>query len=271
MNFPIGAHVRANGIRQHYLHYPGKGARLVIVPGIITPAILWDGVARSLVPEYDCYIVDVRGRGLSESGPHLDYGVESCARDVADFIRAKSLGAVTLIGHSMGGRISARTAREAPEVVRSLVLLDPPTSGPGRRAYPIPKSRTLALLKTAHRGEGDPAKPPPRWAQELHRLRLEWLPTCDERAVHVTYDDFHGEDFFADLASVKVPVSLICAGQGDVVTEADVAEMKKLQPSLHAARLAGAGHQLQVEDFPGFRALLGEALHRQDERIEKDG
>jgi N-formylmaleamate deformylase len=265
-----GAHIRANGIRQHYLHYPGQGAKLVIVPGIITPAILWDNVARSLAPEYDCYILDVRGRGLSEGGAHLDYGVASCAGDVAEFIRAKQLGKATLVGHSMGARISARVAREAPEVVRSLVLLDPPTSGPGRRAYPIPKARTLALLRTATRGEGDPAKPPPRWSEELHRLRLEWLPTCDERAVHVTYDDFHGEDFFADVASAKVPVALICAGRGDVVSDEDVAELKKLQPNLHAERLQGAGHQLQVEDFEGFRKLLGEALRRHDERIERE-
>jgi len=150
------------------------------------------------------------------------------------------------------------------------VLLDPPTSGPGRRPYPIAKARTLALLRTARRGEGDPAKPPPRWSAELHRLRLEWLPTCDERAVHVTYDDFHGEDFFADVAGAKAPVALICAGQGDVVSDDDISELKKLQPKLHAARLQGAGHQLQVEDFEGFRKLLGEALRRHDEQIEKE-
>lgn len=269
MNLPTGGHVRANGIRQHYLHYPGDGPHVVIVPGIVTPAALWHPVAQSLAPEYDCYVLDVRGRGLSESGPHLDYGVASCARDVAEFIRVKPLGNATLVGHSMGGRIAARTAREAPDVTRSIVLLDPPTSGPGRRPYPIPKSRTLALLKAASRGEGDPAKPPPKWSGELHRLRLEWLPTCDERAVHVTYDDFHGEDLFADLAGVKSPVALICAGEGDVVSEADVDEMKKVQPNLHAARLQGAGHQLQAEDFDGFRRLLGDALRRHDEQLGK--
>lgn len=269
MNLSTGSHVRANGIRQHYLHSPGKGPRVVIVPGIVTPAILWEHVARSLAPDYDCYVLDVRGRGLSESGPHLDYGVASCARDVAEFVRARKLDNATLVGHSMGARIVARTAREAPEVVRSLVLLDPPTSGPGRRPYPIPKSRTLALLRTASRGEGDAARPPAKWPEALHRLRLEWLPTCDERAVHVTYDDFHGEDMFADLAGVKAPVAIICAGQGDVVSDADVAEMKSIQPNLRAARLEGAGHQLQVEDFDGFRRLLGEALRHHDQQSTK--
>jgi N-formylmaleamate deformylase len=267
---PIGGHVRANGIRQHYLHYPGSGAPLVIVPGIVTPAILWDHVARSLAPEYDCYVHDVRGRGLSESGAPLDYGQHTCARDVAGFIRAKDLGTATLVGHSMGARIAVRAARDAPDIVRSLVLVDPPTSGPGRRPYPIPKARTLALLGAAHLGEASAAQRPPRWPEELHRLRIEWLPTCDERAVHAAYDDFHGQDMFADLAGTTSAVSLICAGQGDVVSDADVEEMRGIRPDLHAVRLQGAGHQLQVEDFAAFRKLLGEALQRHDARTAKD-
>ena len=36
-----GAHVHANGIRQHYLRYGGKGSPLVLVPGITSPAITW--------------------------------------------------------------------------------------------------------------------------------------------------------------------------------------------------------------------------------------
>ena len=33
-----GAHVHANGIRQHYLRYGGPGPALVLVPGITSPA-----------------------------------------------------------------------------------------------------------------------------------------------------------------------------------------------------------------------------------------
>ena len=39
--FLYGGHVRANGIRQHYLRYGGKGAPLVLIPGITSPAITW--------------------------------------------------------------------------------------------------------------------------------------------------------------------------------------------------------------------------------------
>lgn len=270
MNFAIGGHIHANGIRQHYLHYAGNGTRVVIVPGIVTPAVLWDHVGRWLAPGRDCYVLDVRGRGLSESGSHLDYGLDDCARDVAAFVREMHLGAVTLIGHSMGARILLRTANEAPDVVRSLVLVDPPTSGPGRRPYPIPIKRTLALLAAAIRGDAATAirkSGAVAWPESLQRLRAEWLPTCDERAVLEAYHDFHRQDMFADLASIKVPVSLICAGEGGVVSEADVEEMRRILPDLYAVRLAGAGHQMQAEDSAGFCGLLDDALCCHDQSI----
>lgn len=263
MSFALGAHIRANGIRQHYLHFVGTGPRVLIVPGIVSPAILWRHVGEWLSGTHDCFVLDVRGRGLSESGTHLDYGLDACAADLAEFLRTMSLGPLAVVGHSMGARIAARAAAVAPELFDSLILLDPPTSGPGRRPYPIPKSRTLELLRSAKRADGVPnsrvvgARP---WPEELERLRSEWLPTCDERAVHAAYDDFQGQDLFADLARTKAPVSLLAAGIGGVVSDADIEEMRRVRVDLQAVRLADVGHQMQAEDFATFSRALGAAL-----------
>jgi len=269
-----GAHLRANDIRQHYLHLSGPGPAVLIVPGIVSPAILWRHVGEYLAADYDCYILDVRGRGLSESGPHLDYGVDACARDVAAFIQAAGLRIPIVLGHSMGARIALRAAAMAPEIFAAgLVLIDPPTSGPGRRAYPVPKARTVGLLRAAHRGEAleamrsSSATP---WPQALQALRAEWLSTCDERAVHVTYDDFHGEDIFADIARIQAPLSLLCAGTGGVVSDDDVAEMRQLRKDLAVTRLPGVGHQMQAEDFEAFKPALGAILARLVQTLERN-
>lgn len=265
MNYGTGFHVRANGIRQHYLHFPGKGQPVVIVPGIVSPAILWSHVGAWLANTYACFVLDVRGRGLSESGPHLDYGLDVCAADLKAFLEGTCGGPPLVIGHSMGARIAARAVAGNPGLVHSLVLVDPPTSGPGRRPYPVPLARTLGLLRAALKGEAweamrlSTARP---WPEPLQRLRAEWLASCDERAVYAAYDDFHGQDFFADLAAAQVPVSLICAGEGGVVSEADAQEMRHLRSNLHVTRIAGVGHQMQAEDFAQFSAVLGDVLHR---------
>lgn len=259
-----GAHTWANCIRQHYLHFAGLGPRVLIVPGIVSPAILWRHVGEWLCATHDCYVLDVRGRGLSESGDHLDYGLDVCAADLVAFVRTLQLGPLALVGHSMGARIAARSAAKAgSELFSSLVLLDPPTSGPGRRPYPIPKSRTLALLRSAQRAEATSAalaKGARPWPDSLQRLRTEWLPTCDERAVHAAYDDFHAQDLFEDLSHTSMPVSLIAAGTGDVVSDADIDEMRSVRPDLRAVRLAGVGHQMQAEDFEAFRRALDAML-----------
>ncbi|WP_427185124.1 alpha/beta fold hydrolase [Bordetella bronchialis] len=271
VNHGTGAHIRANGIRQHYLHFPGAGPAIQIIPGIVSPAILWRHVGEWLSPTRththtqtpDCYILDVRGRGLSEAGPHLDYGVDACAQDVIAFAKAKNLQHPILLGHSMGGRIALRAATLAPSLFSHLVLVDPPTSGPGRRPYPVPKTRTVDLLRAAHRGEAlaairrSSATP---WPDDLQQLRAEWLSTCDERAVHVAYDDFHNEDMFADLARTKEPITLLCAGDGGVVSDDDIAEMKQLRGDLHVTRLAGVGHQMQAENFEAFKQALAGIL-----------
>jgi N-formylmaleamate deformylase len=266
MSSGTGGVIRANGIRQHYLHFAGGDRCVLVVPGIVSPAILWGHIGKRLAPDYNCFILDVRGRGLSESGAHLDYGVDACANDVAAFIRGMHTGPAVVVGHSMGARIALRMAARDPELVRALVLVDPPTDGPGRRPYPIPIARTLGLLRAAHRGEAAEAlrtSTAAPWPEDLQRLRAEWLATCDERAVYAAYEDFHSQDMFADLAKSTMPVSLICAGQGGVVSDADVDEMRQLRPDLEAVRLKGAGHQMQAEDFAGFSDLLSDILDRQ--------
>jgi N-formylmaleamate deformylase len=273
MTASCGAHVRVNGIRQHYLRFGGSGQCVVIVPGIISPAILWEHVGRWLSATFDCFVLDVRGRGLSEAGAHLDYGLTACGRDLAGFVRTLGLSKATVIGHSMGARIALRSTAEAPELFGSLILVDPPTSGPGRRPYPIAKSRTLSLLHAAYRGEvltALQAGTAKAWPKELERARAEWLPSCDERALHVAYDCFHDEDMFADLARTTEPVSVIAAGEGGVVSDADIEEMRRIRPDIHALRVPAVGHQMQAEDFDVFRQVLGEVLNSHHGQIRKD-
>src|SRR5690606_28124901 len=137
-----GANVRANGIRQHYLRYGGnEGERagrdaVVLVPGITSPAITWGFVAERLGQHFDTYVLDVRGRGLSEASSTLDYSLDAQAADVIAFAKALGLKRYSLVGHSMGGRIGVRAARSQPEGLMRLVMVDPPVSGPGRREYP---------------------------------------------------------------------------------------------------------------------------------------
>jgi N-formylmaleamate deformylase len=260
---PYGGHVRANGIRQHYLRFGGRGPVVIVVPGISTTAAQWAFVAERLCTDRDVHILDVRGRGLSESGPHLNYSLDACASDLVAFAEALGIDRYTILGHSMGARIGIRAARWRPSSIERLIMVDPPVSGPGRRAYPIAIEPLLKLLYSAQRGEADAAlRGPnaPQWPEKHIRTRAEWLHTCDERALAESHRGFHHDDVHFDLGHLDVATALIVAGKGGVIRAEDEAEIRRLLPTITIRRLEGAGHQMQIDDTEGFLAIVEELL-----------
>ncbi len=268
--FLFGANVRANGIRQHYLRFGGTGPAIVIVPGISTTAAQWAFIAERLCGRRDVYVLDVRGRGLSESGPHLNYSLDACASDLISFAEALGIGRYTILGHSMGARIAIRAARWRPAFIEQLILVDPPVSGPGRRAYPIPIEPLLKLLHSAQRGEADAAlhgPHAPKWPEQHIRARAEWLHTCDERALIESHKGFHSDDIHGDLANLGVPTALIAAGRGGVIRPEDEGEILRLLPSIIIRLLETAGHQMQIDDTEGFLSIVEDLLARPLDRM----
>lgn len=257
-----GKHVRANGIRQHYLRFGGKGPALILVPGIASPAAMWAFVAARICEHFDVYVLDVRGRGLSEAGDHLDYGLNACAQDIIALAEQLGLKDYMIVGHSMGARIAIRAARGEPAGLARIVLVDPPVSGPGRRAYPSPLARLLELIASGKRGEVEERlrTEPSVWPEAQLLTRAEWLCTCDERAIAVTHRSFHEDDVHSDLPHVTVPTGLIVAGRGGVIQANDEREIATLLPSITIRRVENAGHQMQIDDLEGFLAALGEIL-----------
>ncbi len=267
-NFLYGANVHANGIRQHYLRFGGNtGERalrdaVIIIPGITSPAVTWGFVGERFGSQFDTYILDVRGRGLSEASATLDYSLDAQAADVTAFAQALGLHRYSLVGHSMGGRIAIRAARSQPVGLTRLVMIDPPVSGPGRRAYPSQLPWYVDSIRLATTGidiEGM-RRFCPTWTDAQLRLRAEWLHTCDERAVITSFEGFHSEDIHADLPQVAVPALLMVARRGDVVRVEDVNEIRSLLPSVEVTHVPGAGHMIPWDDEEGFYSAFGEFL-----------
>lgn len=266
--FIYGGNVNANGIRQHYLRYGGNdGERasrdaVIIVPGITSPAITWGFVGEQFGQRFDTYVLDVRGRGLSEASDTLDYSLDAQAADVIAFAEALGLQRYAIVGHSMGGRIGVRAARQHPAGLTRLVMVDPPVSGPGRRAYPAQLPWYIDSIRLARAGidaEGM-RRFCPTWTENQLRLRAEWLHTCDERAILASFNGFHEDDIHADLPHVRVPTLLMTAGRGDVVRAEDVEEIRKLVPGVLVSHVADAGHMIPWDDEAGFYCAFGDFL-----------
>jgi N-formylmaleamate deformylase len=266
--FLYGGNVQANGIRQHYLRYGGNdGERasrdaVIIMPGITSPAITWGFVGEQFGQRFDTYVLDVRGRGLSEASDSLDYSLDAQAADVIAFAQALGLRRYAIVGHSMGGRIGVRAARQQPTGLTRLVMVDPPVSGPGRRAYPAQLPWYIDSIRLARAGidEEGMRRFCPTWTDEQLRLRAEWLHTCDERAILASFSGFHEDDIHADLPHVTVPTLLMRAGRGDVVRDEDEQEIRTLLPGVLVSHVADAGHMIPWDDEAGFYRAFGDFL-----------
>jgi pimeloyl-ACP methyl ester carboxylesterase len=117
-------YVQTNGIRMRYWR-TGDGDKTPIVfsHGGSDNGLCWTRAARALESDYDVVMVDARGHGLSDQ-PGTDYGPRQSAADLAGLITGLGLERPHLVGHSMGGEISANCAADYPELPRSLVVLD---------------------------------------------------------------------------------------------------------------------------------------------------
>ena len=252
--FLYGANVNANGIRQHFLRYGGKGRPLVVVPGITSPAISWGFVGERLGQSFDTYIFDARGRGLSAAEDNLDYGLDALADDLAASLEALGLKDPCVLGHSMGGRTAIRAIRRHDLKLHRLVLVDPPLNGPGRRPYPAQLAWYVESIRIAKAGCGVDQMRQflPSWTEEQLRLRAEWLHTCNETAIVRSFNDFQETDIHVDLPFIRTPTLLVIAGKADVVRTTDAEELARLIPSLTITTVADGGHMIPWDDFPGF-------------------
>ena len=257
--FCYGYNVRANGIRQHLLRFGGEGPKLLLVPGITSPAITWGFVAERLGLYFDVHVLDIRGRGLSESGPTLDYSLDAMSADVSALLEVLDWHQAMLLGHSMGARIAIRAAVRTPTRIGRLLLIDPPVSGPGRRPYPAPLSWYVDSIRLMRDGADMEALRPfsPTWSDEHLRLRAEWLHTCDEAAIAQAYEGFHTDDIHADLARLTVPGLLMIAGRGGVIGPDDAKEIASLAPRLTQKTAERAGHMIPWDDLQGFMRIIG--------------
>ncbi|MFI7121254.1 isochorismatase family protein [Amycolatopsis sp. NPDC049868] len=256
-----GRWVTSGSVRLHVLDYgPADGVPVIVLPGITSPAVTMDFVARELTDLVRPLVLDVRGRGLSDDG--AGYDLASYAADVDAVVDGLGLRDPILFGHSMGARIAARAA--TTRTLRGTVLADPPLSGPGRAPYPTTLDAFLGQLDQARRGTDadEVARSWPRWPRREQELRARWLSSCSRDAIVATHAGFESEDFFDDWPKVPAPTFFLYGGASPVVTAAGAAEAAERNPAAEFVEIPDAGHMIFWDEPEAALAALREALRK---------
>ncbi|MGW9166810.1 alpha/beta fold hydrolase [Agromyces sp. NPDC055658] len=103
---------------------PGEqSATVVVVHGNVSSSLFWQPVMLALPASVRAIAIDLRGFGDSETLPvDATRGVRDFSDDVASVIDELGLGAVHLVGWSMGGGVAMQLVIDRPELVASLTL-----------------------------------------------------------------------------------------------------------------------------------------------------
>jgi N-formylmaleamate deformylase len=242
------ATIHANGVDIHYHRTGGDKPQVVMLHGLTDNGACWTRLANELAADYDCIMPDARGHGKS-SAPADGYSFEQQADDVIAFIHALELDRPALIGHSLGGAVSAQVVAKAPELIRAAILEDPAFISDEPRDHRSDwPDHHRAVLAVSHadlvaRGQAEnPLWSPDtfdNWATAKHETRMEVF-----NALKATPPDFRNT-----VANFGVPVLMITGedARGVVVSAATAAELQALSPKLSVVNVPGAGHCIRYE------------------------
>jgi len=113
--------------------WPGVGAPLVLLHGLLDCAMGWKHLAGAL--DRPCYAVDLPGFGDSDCPTRNR--ISAYAQDVQAALAALDVHDFTLVGHSLGGAVATRLAERLGDDVTALVLMAPAGFGRIRLAEAI--------------------------------------------------------------------------------------------------------------------------------------
>ena len=106
-----------------YSKIEGEGKPLLIIHGYLGMSDNWKTLATQFVSEgFQTHALDLRNHGRSFHSEEFTY--EVMVQDILDYCQENNLEKVSIIGHSMGGKLAMFFSTKYPEMVDKLIIAD---------------------------------------------------------------------------------------------------------------------------------------------------
>ena len=106
-----------------YSKIEGDGMPLLILHGFLGMSDNWKSLGSQFATQgFQVHLLDLRNHGRSFQSKIFDYNV--MAQDIKEYCDAKNLETISLLGHSMGGKVAMLFATKYPEKVSKLIIAD---------------------------------------------------------------------------------------------------------------------------------------------------
>lgn len=101
----------------------GEGNPLVIIHGFLGMSDNWKTLAAQYAEKgFQVHAIDLRNHGKSFHSS--DWGYDYMVQDVFDYCEYYNLNTISVIGHSMGGKVAMLLATIYPDLVENLIVAD---------------------------------------------------------------------------------------------------------------------------------------------------
>ncbi len=195
---------------------------MLFLHGVMSRWQSWLPIMPAFAPRWQLHALDLRGHGRSGHLPGA-YRALDYAADVIAYLHNRTAQPTVVVGHSLGAIVAIAVAADAPELVRALVLEDPPLGAfsdqslrdrpeyaPFQATYTLvsqglSRAELIEQFRTEY-PEGDAAR---------QRFSAQSLVSLDPDVLHMVLTDRAKEDYhLADrLKRIAAPTLLL---QGNV-------------------------------------------------------
>jgi esterase len=108
-------------MKLNYKSY-GNGSPLLILHGFMGSLDNWHTLANQFAKDFQVFTIDQRNHGKS---PHSnEHSIPLMVADLLEFLNDHNLHSVSIIGHSMGGKVAMQFALSYPDMVKNLIVVD---------------------------------------------------------------------------------------------------------------------------------------------------
>jgi N-formylmaleamate deformylase len=246
--------IQANGITHHYYRSGGDKRPLVLMHGFTDDGACWFPFAEPLTQDYDVIMPDARAHGQSARVAGIGFSNEALADDAAAFIQALALDRPAVMGHSMGAFNAMITAAKYPDLIRCLMLEDPPLlPPPGEGAAAARRPDLREWGNNLHRMQETPLEDliaddqqrSPRWSDAELRLSAEskYRVDADVFEAHAPMPPW---ELF--MQRVQCPV-LLLYGDTTFIDDTIAQEAASLWKTGQAVKIAQAGHCIHRDNL----------------------
>ncbi|MFM7679136.1 MAG: alpha/beta fold hydrolase [Roseiflexaceae bacterium] len=249
----------------------GRGNSFVMAHGFSDNGDCWKAWAeRHFVADYDVVLLDARNHGQSDRTELYNGGIDR-AEDTKALITQLNLHKPFLIGHSMGADMALHAATMYPELLRAVILEDPPMWGVP--AVPVSDAERQANIDRFVQWLSDMKalstpdlilrciRDNPTWRSEEIEA---WVRSKQEFGVFGNPSQDRSQPWQTLCAQVGVPTLLVCSDEqkGSIAPAQSVAQARAASAHIEVAHIRNAGHCIRREAPDAFTAVVREFLQR---------